>query len=253
MSHSKKSPLARPPPTKKKVPSNLRNVHPAHTLIALLTLAVVLLTAFATAWTVQHEVHVIIIALLVIFFAPVVDVITGQISWIGPMPVGSTYTCWNCLLVAYTIVDHMLTGRAPLLLPFLVINSWAVFAAFNVVQLIDTTFWVRAAAWTGYGMGTFHVFNIAFHVLPPIGCTVWFLMQPEGTCNALSMTKPCLSTMAFHASWIIRSPKTIFPNKIYFQCPKWQWCLAWITALIVHVLAGREVSGQCGMVSKLRG
>lgn len=216
-----------------------------HTALVASFLVVAGMAAVATVSTIRHEVHVLLMLVLIFIFAPAIDVLTSQIKFIKSMPIGSTYTCWNDLLVTYAIIDHVMLGRPPLLLPYLVINSWAIAAAFNVVRLCDRTFWERAAAWSGFPLSVFHVFNVLVHLLPAVYCTWWFTQHPAGACSASSMSMPWLITIAFHGSWVLRTVQTIFLDEIYFECPKWQWCLAWASALAVHILVGRGVSLHC--------
>eukprot|EP00421_Protoceratium_reticulatum_P042053 CAMPEP_0168448662 /NCGR_PEP_ID=MMETSP0228-20121227/47208_1 /TAXON_ID=133427 /ORGANISM="Protoceratium reticulatum, Strain CCCM 535 (=CCMP 1889)" /LENGTH=234 /DNA_ID=CAMNT_0008463199 /DNA_START=33 /DNA_END=737 /DNA_ORIENTATION=+ len=215
----------------------------ASALVALLVFVLFgVVTALSVAWQ-QHEAGVLFAVVFVFAFGPLIDELP-IIRWMcGTMPVGATYTCWNCMLLTYTVADYVLLGRSPLLLPALVTNSWAIVAAFNVVRLFDSSLYCRAAEWTGYPLPAFHVFNQLFHTLPAIVATAWFVTaRPSGACT---LGLPILSTMAFHMAWAARVAQSVFLDKVYFECPRWEWGVAWAAALFTHVAIGSEVAWQC--------
>jgi hypothetical protein len=80
----------------------------------------------------------------------------------GRRLISPTYTSWNCSLLAYslrkivpkratfsiqptasaysnryTLVERAIHGSMPLMLPFVVVNSWSIFVSFNVMRLFD--------------------------------------------------------------------------------------------------------------------
>lgn len=212
-------------------------------LLTLLVLMVFGLTMAACLSAGRHHLRAVVALAFVFVFAPWMDELAIVRRLAGTMPVGRTYTCWNCLLLTYTVADYVLYGRPPILLPCLVVNSWAIFASFNVVRLFDASFYERASTWSGYGLMSFQVFNQAFHTVPSIFATVWFVHRPAGSCS-LGGTA-LFATIAFHLLYALRIAQSLFLDKVYFENPKWQWGVAWVTALFVHVAVGREVSWQC--------
>jgi len=216
------------------------------TVLAIASLGVAIATAMMGASALGSEKCAFLMVFLIFLFAPVIDGLTSQVKVIGNMPVGSTYTCWNCLLCGYMLIDYVVLDRPPLLLPYLVGNSWAIWGAFNVVGLLDSTFFVRAATWTGYPLGVFQMWNAIFHLVPAVACTLWFFVaQPTEACCTSSAGSTWLITSLFHALWVVRTERTIFLNKRYFECPRWQWYVAWNTALAMHLFIGWQTSLQC--------
>lgn len=201
-----------------------------------------LLTAASISFDLR-ELGVLLPLVFVYSFAPFMDAVPGVKRLAGEMPVGATYTAWNCLLLTYTAADHFFLGRPPILLPALVVNSWAIFASFNVVRLFDASLYQRAAVWTGYSLRSFHAFNQLFHTIPVLIATVWFLSRPAGTCN-LGGTA-VFGTIAWHFLYALRTAQSLFLDKVYFECPRWEWGVAWTTAMTIHVALGREVAWQC--------
>lgn len=217
-------------------------------LRAVLATIAVMLGIFAavfSASTQTHEVCVLSVLGVIAAVGPTIDELTPLCPLIGTMPIGSTYTCWNCLVLAYTLFDHFVLGRHPILLPYSVVNSLSIFLSFNVNRVFDDTFYVRAARWTGYSLPAFHGFNTAFHTMPAIGSALWFGLQPEGRCAGPSAGIPPLSTFFFHLLWNLRVERSVFLDKTYFECPKWQWIMAWTAAIATHFLMGREISQLC--------
>mmetsp|Transcript_11713 Transcript_11713/g.35323 ORF Transcript_11713/g.35323 Transcript_11713/m.35323 type:complete len:273 (-) Transcript_11713:66-884(-) len=212
-------------------------------LVTVLVLAVFGLSTAACLSFGRHHLGTMVTVAFVFAFAPWIDEIWLVQRLAGTMPVGATYTCWNCLLLTYTVADFVFLGRPPILLPCLVINSWAIWASFNVVRLFESSFYERAAKWTGYGLLAFHVFNQLFHTLPAVFSTLWFLYRPAGSCSLGGSA--LFGTVVYHFLYALRIAQSLFLDKVYFECPRWQWGIAWITALLVHVAVGREVSWQC--------
>lgn len=191
----------------------------------------------------------------------------------GPRFISSTYTLWNWTILLGQIADRALRHQAiPRLLPFLVVNSWAIFTSFNVGALFYRPHYRELAKRLDYSMTRFHFMNTIGHFviicccalspffwylhsvispvqIPPVIVTLWFLALSVDTridaCEWTSVVPLPIASLAFHILWALRVGGGLRLDSVYLKRPKHHWYVAWVTAAITHVCVGLVVAGNC--------
>jgi len=175
----------------------------------------------------------------------------------GPQFISSTYTLWNWTMLLGQILDRAIRRDAlPRLLPYLVVNSWAIFTSFNVVALIHPFHFRELANRLQYSMSRFHFMNTLGHFVPPLILTFWFfLLDPQrlqGACEWTSIVNLRFASLGYHFLWALRVGGGLRLDHVYLKRPKQQWYISWFVAAITHFFVGHFVDLQCRQAAILR-
>lgn len=168
----------------------------------------------------------------------------------GPQAVSSTYTLWNWTALLGQIADLCLRPWAPpRLLPYLLVNSWAIFTSFNIMALVHPTHYMELAKRIDAGMCYFHYLNTVGHFVPGVLALLWFqrLDAPSRThaCEWSHLVSLKYASLAYHLLWALRVAGGLNLNGVYLKRPKCQWYVAWATAALTHVAVGAWVQDMC--------
>ena len=137
--------------------------------------------------------------------------------------------------------------RTPRLLPFLVVNSWAIFTSFNVIALFDRGLFKELANRLRYSLLRFHFMNTVGHFLPALLATFWFynLKDRRGACEWTQVLNLRLASLLFHVLWAFRVGGGLRLDNVYLKRPKEHWYIAWLVAAITHTSVGHLVAQSC--------
>ena len=170
---------------------------------------------------------------------------------VGPTYLSSTYTVWNCVSLLGQVADAVARpSRPPRLLPFLVVNSWAIFASFNVMAVAHPPHFAELAKRLGTSLPVFHVWNALAHFAPAAIATSWFLWgTAPAACDWTAAAPPFVAPLLFHLAWALRVAGGLTLDRVYLKRPKFQWYVAWATAAATHVAVGAAVARRCAASS----
>lgn len=172
----------------------------------------------------------------------------------GPQFISSTFTLWNWTMLLGQIADRALRRRAvPRLLPFLLVNSWAIFTSFNAMALFHRQHFAELAKRLDYSMARFHGMNTLGHFAPPVLATAWFSSLPasdrRAACEWTDVVPLPVASLSFHLLWAIRVQGGLRLDNVYLKRPKHHWYTAWAIAAVTHVGVGVVLSRDCGSVN----
>lgn len=167
----------------------------------------------------------------------------------GPM-VNSTYTIWNWIMLLGLVVDRALRRQAiPHLLPYLVVNSWAIFTSFNACGVLYPNHFKELAGRLDYSMARFHVMNTIGHFVPPALVTAWFaalgLETKRAACEWTRLVPLPVASLAFHFLWALRVAGGLRLDHVYLRLPKQHWYVAWAIATATHLVVGVWLADAC--------
>lgn len=168
----------------------------------------------------------------------------------GPTYLSRTYTLWNMMALAGQIADGLVRpGKAPRLVPFLVVNSWAIFTSFNVMAVAHPPHFRELAKRLESSLAYFHLLNTLGHFVPAVIATVWFLRLDaagrDGACEWTRFAPVAYAPLAFHFAWALRVAGGLSLDRVYLKRPKFQWYVAWATAAATHLAVGFRVARAC--------
>jgi len=191
---------------------------------------------------------------------------------VGPRWISSTYTLWNWTVLLGQIADRAVRGRAgavPRMLPFLVVNSWAIFTSFNFNALHHRRHFAELAERLQYSMVKFHLMNTLGHFVPPVIATTWFVAwvaaSPAARETTCAWTTPTdahalaqspwlhgalffdlrVASLMYHLCWALRVGGGLRLDHVYLKRPKHHWYLSWSVAALTHVAVGLVVRDAC--------
>ena len=127
----------------------------------------------------------------------------------GPTALSSTYTIWNWTALIGQICDAVIRPSAPpRLLPYLVVNSWAIFTSFNIMIVAHPSHFVELAKRLESGMPYFHFMNTLGHFVPGVVGLAWYsLLDSEARTAACAWTSLApleVASLCFHFAWAAR-------------------------------------------------
>ena len=127
----------------------------------------------------------------------------------GPTALSSTYTIWNWTALIGQICDAVIRPSAPpRLLPYLVVNSWAIFTSFNIMIVAHPSHFVELAKRLESGMPYFHFMNTLGHFVPGVVGLAWYsLLDSEArtaACAWTSLAPLQVASLCFHFAWAAR-------------------------------------------------
>ena len=166
----------------------------------------------------------------------------------GPTALSSTYTIWNWTALLGQIADGVLRPAAPpRLLPFLVVNSWAIFTSFNIMAVAHPPHFAELAKRIDASMPYFHFLNTVGHFVPGVVGLWWFAELEDRTaaCAWTSVVPLHVASLAFHLMWALRVAGGLKLDNVYLKRPVFQWYCAWATGAMTHVLVGSFVHRAC--------
>ena len=108
---------------------------------------------------------------------------------------------------AREIADGVLRPAAPpRLLPFLVVNSWAIFTSFNIMAVAHPPHFAELAKRIDASMPYFHFLNTVGHFVPGVVGLWWFakLENRAAACAWTSVVPLHVASLAFHLMWALR-------------------------------------------------
>ena len=174
----------------------------------------------------------------------------GLLLCAGPPLLSSTYTIWNCTALLAQICDAFIRlNKPPRLLPYLLVNSWAIFASFNIMALVHPAHYRELASRIDVSMPYFHFLNTLGHFVPGVICWWWF-----DSLSSAARTEACgwsvnvpveYATCLFHVAWALRVAGGLVLDNVYLKRPRFQWYVAWATGTLCHRCLGRVVSHAC--------
>lgn len=167
----------------------------------------------------------------------------------GPRLLSTTYTYWNCTVLAGQVADRLVRRDAdPRLLPFLVVNSWAIFTSFNSIAVFHRPHFSELAERLQCSMLNFHFLNTLGHFVPVVISTVWFTRLSDervvASC-AWSVVPLPIATLLFHMLWALRVAGGLLLDNVYLKRPKFHWYIAWLVSAVTHVSVGIMVNLKC--------
>jgi len=174
----------------------------------------------------------------------------------GPVALSSTYTIWNWTILVGQLADYYVRRAPPRLLPYLLVNSWAIFASFNVMAAVYPRHYAELALRIDASMPYFHFLNTLGHFVPGVLCLYWFdALGPAELAVACEWTRAAPVTWAplgYHLLWAMRVAGGLLLDHVYLKRPKFQWYVAWATGAACHVLLGSVVAASCRSGAPLR-
>jgi len=179
------------------------------------------------------------------WFSTVAGLVLLLIS--GPTLVSSTFTLWNWTMFLLQIADRLVRrNAAPRLLPFLLVNSWAIFTSFNILVFVDRNVYRDLAARCSYSMPKFHWMNTLGHFIPAVAATLWFALDHHHqVCDWTNVANVRVASLLFHVLWALRVQGDLRLNDVYIKRPASLWGVAWLTAAVTHIAVGHLVADVC--------
>ncbi len=180
----------------------------------------------------------------------------GLLLCAGPPLLSSTYTIWNCTALIAQLCDAFIRiDVPPRLLPYLLVNSWAIFFSFNVMAILYPSHYRELATRIDASMPYFHFLNTLGHFVPGLLCWWWFdslaNQQRIEACAWTHHVPVAYASCLFHVAWAFRVAGGLLLDHVYLKRPRFQWYVAWATGTCVHLYVGRVVAAACASGNSL--